>query len=411
MTKTKNRALPLVSGALIQLCIGIIYIWSIFKNPFVNYYSGFVSEDYAQTCASLTYSLMLALFVLGIIAGGRMGDKKGPRPVVLAGGLLFFAGIFLSFLSSSFAPQHPWLICIFYGCIAGFGVGAAYTSTISCAQKWFADRKGFATGIIVCAFGASTVIFTPLVNFLLAQLGVPHTFLALSLIFLVIIMICVWNIQNPPAEYLKKIMPQALATTPQKQYTPSEVLRTRQYYLLLFCMILVNAAYFILNPLFKSLGEARGLTETAALAAVMVTGIASASGRLIAPWLSDKIGRKSVIVLLFCITIASVLLMIIAQGYAYTVLIALIAFAFGGGAGTFPAVSADYYGTKNAGINYGLVMIGFAVSALLFPQLASTVNVDGMPTALTFVIPAAGCVVGIFLASRLRRPVNASDPS
>lgn len=404
MSKNPSRALPLLAGALIQLCIGIIYIWSIFKKPFIEYYSAHVTADFATTCASLTYSLMLAFFVLGIVIGGRINDKKGPRMVVLMGGLLFFSGIFLSFVSSSFLPQYPWLICIFYGCIAGFGVGAAYTSTISCAQKWFMDKKGFATGVIVCAFGASTVIFTPLANTLLVNYGLPQTFMIMSLLFLAIIMIFTWFIKNPTPEYMKQHMPAISGVPAQKQYTPSEVLKSKQYYVLLCCMILITPSYFILNPLFKSLAESRGLVETAALASVMVTGIASACGRLVAPWLSDRIGRKNVIFLLFILTIAAVLLLIFAQGYAYMALIALIAFGFGGSAGVFPAVAADSFGTQNIGVNYGLVMIGFAFSALVFPAVASTVNVGGEPTALTFIIPAVACVAGLIATSRLKSP-------
>ncbi len=113
MTKTQNRFLPLIAGAVIQLCIGIIYIWSIFRAPFTEYYSQFASPELAATCSSLTYSIMLATFVIGIIVGGRINDKKGPRPVVLMGGVMFALGIFLSFVSATFAPTLPWLICIF----------------------------------------------------------------------------------------------------------------------------------------------------------------------------------------------------------------------------------------------------------------------------------------------------------
>ena len=116
------RDRPLIAGAIIQLCIGIIYIWSIFQPAVMEFYS-WTSGD-----ASVTFSIMLATFVLGIVIGGRINDKKGPRPVVFLGGLMFVLGIFLS----SIVPKDiPQLIYVFYGGMAGFGVGAAYTSTIS----------------------------------------------------------------------------------------------------------------------------------------------------------------------------------------------------------------------------------------------------------------------------------------
>ncbi len=404
MSKTPNRVLPLVAGAVIQLCIGIIYLWSVFRGSVIDYYSQYVAADFATTCATVTYSIMLAMFVVGIIVGGRSGQKKGPRPVLFTGGLMFVAGILLSAVSVAFAPTAPWLLCVFYGGVAGFGVGAAYTSTISCAQKWFLDRKGFATGIIVCTFGASTVVFTPVANSLLKSYSVSQTFLTLALIFLAVIMIFSWFVKNPPEEYMKKF-----ASSPQltgkKQYTPTEVLHTKSYYILLICMILLTASYFIINPLFKSLGAERGLAENAILGSIMATGIASAAGRLAAPWLSDKIGRGKVLILLYAVTIFAVLCLIFAHGYFYSILISLAAFAFGGSAGTFPAISADYFGTKNAGVNYGLVMIGFASSAIIFPNVTAAINA-GLSEAspLTFIIPAAACVVGIVLSLILRPP-------
>lgn len=394
MEKRENKVMPLVSGAIIQLCIGIIYIWSIFQPAVMEYYS------WSADNASVTFSIMLATFVLGIVVGGRLNDKKGPRLVVFLGGLMFCAGIFLS----SLVPQDmPWLIYLFYGGMAGFGVGAAYTSTISCAQKWFMDKKGFATGVIVCTFGASTVVFTPIVNTLLKDVGVSQTFLTLSIIFLVIILIFGWFVKNPSRKYMDSFALQLPDLSTQKQFTPLEVLRAKPYYLILFGMILLTPAYFIINPLLKSLGELRNLTEAAALAGVMVTGIASAAGRLIAPWLSDRIGRRNVLFLLYIITLVCVLMLTFAQSYLFIVLIAFIAFAFGGSAGVFPAVTADYFGIKNNGVNYGLVMIGFAISGLLFPAIAKIVSVDGIPSAWTFIIPGAACVIGIIVTAALKK--------
>ncbi|MBC5649308.1 OFA family MFS transporter [Christensenella tenuis] len=394
MGKKENKALPLVAGAVIQLCIGIIYIWSIFQPAVMEYYSWSAAD------ASVTFSIMLATFVLGIVAGGRINDKKGPRPVVFLGGILFCAGIFLS----SFVPREmPQLIWLFYGGLAGFGVGAAYTSTISCAQKWFMDKKGFATGVIVCTFGASTVVFTPVVNTLLKTAGVSQTFFTLSIIFLAVILVFGWFVKNPSREYMDKFEIALPDLSRQKQYTPGEVLKTKYYYFIFLSMLLLTPAYFIINPLLKSLGELRSLTEAAALAGVMATGMASAAGRLLAPWLSDRIGRRNVLFLLYGITLVSILLLTFAQSYFFIVLIALVSFAFGGSAGVYPAVTADYFGIKNNGVNYGLVMIAFAVSGLLFPAIAKVVTPDGIPSAWTFLVPAIASVAGILITLALKK--------
>lgn len=398
--KNTNKYMPLIAGAIIQLCIGIIYIWSIFQPAVMEFYS-WNSGD-----ASVTFSIMLATFVLGIVIGGRINDKKGPRPVVFLGGLMFVLGIFLS----SIVPKDiPQLIYVFYGGMAGFGVGAAYTSTISCAQKWFMDKKGFATGVIVCTFGASTVVFTPVVNALLAAVGVSKTFLILSGIFFAVIMIFGWFVKNPPQQYIDNFHIALPDLSCQRQYSPIEMLKTKQYYFIFLSMLLLTPAYFIINPLLKSLGEMRNLTEAAALAGVMVTGIASAAGRLLAPWLSDRIGRRNVLFVLYGITLICVLMLTFAQSYLFIVLIALISFAFGGSAGVFPAITADYYGIKNNGINYGLVMIAFAVSGLLFPAIAKIVTIDGIPTAWTFIVPAVASVIGIIVTFALKKDKLAAN--
>ena len=257
--------------------------------------------------------------------------------------------------------------------------------------------------MIVCTFGASTVVFTPVANTLLKAVGVSQTFLTLSLIFLAVLLIFGWFVKNPSKGYMERFETKLPDLSAQKQYTPGEVLKTKYYYFIFFSMLLLTPAYFIINPLLKSLGELRSLTEAAALAGVMATGMASAAGRLLAPWLSDRLGRRNVLFLLYGITLVSILLLTFAQSYFFIVLIALISFAFGGSAGVYPAVTADYFGIKNNGTNYGLVMIAFAASGLMFPAIATVVTPSGIPTAWTFLVPAIASVAGIFVTLALKR--------
>jgi len=388
----KNRYLILVMGMIIQLCAGIIYMWSVFKGPV----STHLSWDSAS--ASITSSIMLATFVIGIIIGGRMQDKYSPAPVALAGSIFLGVGMILS----SFTPQSaPWLIYIFYGIIGGFGVGCVYTTTVSVVQKWFPDKRGFATGMMVGAFGFSLVLFAPLTNTLLINWGVPQTFLFFGILFLVICSVCSVLLSNPETQQQT-----GNSVSTQKQYTTKEMLRTKEFYLLTFSMFFLLPAYFILNPLFKSLGMERGLSDSMATFGVMLTGVASASGRLLTSWFSDYAGRKNAIYLISLITLVGSLAMIYAEGVMFLVCIAAIAFSFGGSASVYAATAADLFGTKHMGLNYGCVMVGFGVSALLFPIISNLLSATGVYT-YSFLIAASGCIITLILVTFLKIPKKA----
>ena len=385
----KNKYVILIMGMLMQLCAGIIYMWSVFKGP--------VSEhlEWDSAKAGITSSIMLAAFVLGIVIGGRLQDKFSPSPVAFAGSIILGIGMILS----GFVPQSaPWLIYIFYGVIGGFGVGCVYTTTVSIVQKWFPDRRGFATGMMVGAFGFSLVLFAPVTKFLLASWGVPATFIFFGILFLVLCSICALFLSNP------EVKQQAgAAVSIQKQYTTAEMLKTKDFYLLTLSMFFLLPAYFILNPLFISLGVERGLTENMAAFGVMLTGIASASGRLLTSWFSDFVGRKAGIVVITLITIAAALIMIFANGILFLICIAAIAFSFGGSASVYAATAADLFGTKHMGLNYGCVMTGFGLSALIFPIVSNALASTGVYT-YSFIVAAVGCVITLVLVILLKIP-------
>lgn len=388
-----NRYIVLIAGMLIQFCAGIIYMWSVFKAPVTAHLS------WDGSSASLTSSIMLAMFVAGIIIGGRAQDVMGPRKITVIGSILISLGMILT---SFVTKDAPWVIYITYGVVGGFGVGAVYTSTVATIQKWFPDRRGFATGMTVGAFGFSLVVFAPLANMMLARIGVPHTFLIFGIAFLVVCLLSSIKIVAPATLPTKDT---TAAAPVKKQYTLSEALKTGQLYLILFWLFFILPAYFILNPIFLTLGAQRGLSEAMAVAGVMITGAASAAGRLILTWMSDKTGRKPALALISIITLVSILVMIFAKGALFLVCIALIAFAFGGAAGVSSATTADTFGTKNVGVIYGFVMLGFGGSALLFPALSNVLSKSGSYTS-SFIAAAATCVVALVLVIFIKKPAD-----
>jgi len=184
----RKRYCILTAGMVIQFCAGIIYGWSVFRGPVAAYLEWDVGS------AALTSSVMLSMFVIGIIIGGWAQDRLGPMRVTLAGSILIGGGMMCTALITKNAP---WLVYVTYGCIAGLGVGTVYMSTIASVQKWFPDRRGFASGMIVCAFGLSLVVFAPLAKLMLRELGVPGTFLIFGAGFLLVCGFCAIFIKNP----------------------------------------------------------------------------------------------------------------------------------------------------------------------------------------------------------------------
>ncbi|KMZ53535.1 MFS transporter [Dorea sp. D27] len=393
--KNGNRYLALAGGVVVQLFVGIIYIWSIFQGPVIEHFG------WTHSGAALTFSFMLPMNVLGVIAGGMLNDRKGARFVLHLGGILMTAGLLLS----SFIPTgQPWLLYITYAGMGGFGGGLAYNATVSCAQKWWLDRKGLAGGIIVCAYGMSTVVFTPVVNMLLGRhgAGVQTTFRILAAVFAIIVLTVGWFVVNPADEYIESRMKENGEWRGKKQYKPREVLASKNYYMLLICLLCLTPAYLMLNPLIKSLGELRGLSEKIAVISVMITGLASACGRLTAAWLSDRIGCKKVLLILYIATTLSVLFLWHIRGNMFIVLIALIAYAYGGCAGVTPILATDFFGTEYMSSNFGLVMISVMISGIVYPALGTAVSPGGIPSAPAFLIPAILCIAGCVALCRVR---------
>ena len=376
MSKRLNKPyIVLVAGMLIQLCAGIIYMWSIFKAPVELHFNNWEG-------AALTSSIMLSAYVAGLIVGGRAQDKFGPKKVVFFGSVLICIGMVLT----AFVPiKIPELIYLTYGIIGGLGVGIVYTTTVAVVQKWFPKKRGFATGMMVSSFGFSLVLFAPVTKALIAAKGVPFTFIAIGIMFFLICAPCSFLITNPKTSELENINEQK---SKQKNYTTKEMLKTRQFYMIAFAMFFTLPAYFILIPLFVSLGVERGLSENLAVLGVMITGIASACGRLGFSWLSDIIGRKRAIVSFILINLFATIGVIFAKDYLFLVCIGAVALSFGGSAGVYPALTADYYGTKHSGLNYGCVMLGFGFSSLITPIVANIISPSGDHT-LPLIIAAA----------------------
>ena len=393
--KTQKSPWVAIIGCLVvQLCVGIIYLWSVFSNSVV------ASFGWNAASAKMVSSYMLFAFVFGNLIGGFLNDKKGPKFTCVAGVILFALGVFCTgFLTSSTIG----LINLTYCVMGGLGSGFAYGACISCIQKWLPHRRGFASGLAVSAFGLSTVVFTPVSQWLMtlftdADTGLVNfrpVFFILGGVFFVIGIVACLFISLPSDEYIKGLNLPAAATSNAKNYTLGEAMKTVPFWCIFLSIFFINGTWNLTVPLIKGLGMERGLTEALAVFCVSFTGIPNAAGRLIMATVSDKLGRIPTMIILCAMTLVGAICMTFVTGIPYIVVIGLIAFAYGGPSALNAALSTDFFGPKNSGTNYGVIMLALGFSSIFFNAVSSSIL--GGAVVPTFIMAAVTSVIPVFL--------------
>lgn len=401
--KTSNRILPIVAAIAIQMCLGIAYVWSLFQTGIAE---RIFNGDNAA--ASLTFSLLLFMLGVGGIIGGKLAVKYSTRKVVIAGGIILAIGFFIASLVTA---DVPWLLWVSYGVMGGLGMGFTYSTTIACAQKWYPEKKGLVTGLIVSALGLGGVVFTPILELLITNfggvaVGEQPTFRVMSVLYLVVCTIGGLFMKNPPESNDgagAKASSAAVSAIPDLM--PREVLRKKEFYIIAFTFMMACMGGLMMIGFAKPIAVAKGLAEVA-IVGVLVISLCNSLGRLFWGMISDRIGRKKTIIILLAGSGSMSLLVSSANGYWIFVLIGFIGFFYGGFLSNFPSLTADLFGAKHMATNYGMVLMGFGFGAVIasyiagyFKNLASQ-DIDLMFPA--FIIAAACAAVGILLMLTLK---------
>lgn len=386
----------LAAGAAIQVLTGLPAAWGVFQQP--------VMEEYglSEQGAGYAFGILIAAFGVGCVLGGFLQDRHGPRCAGLWGTALLCGGFFAAGL---LPPGSAEAFFLAFSIPAGLGTAFLYPSIQSCAQKWYADRKGLATGVIGGAVGLSGAFLTVFVRtavrgFWIVQ-GIRGAFWALGAVTLPVCLVGSLLLQDPPQT--------GQTQNPQENgkntidLAPQQMLRTKQYWLCAGAVCFSTPAVLLFSPIILKLGMERGLEEQAALWSVVLGSVGSAAGRLLMPLLSDRIGRRPTDMLLFAVSAGLSAGFAFAQGWGVVICYAGLTFCYSALAAVLPALSTDLFGFPHAGVNYGFLALGQSVGSLAFPFAA---NFFGLEVGRHWMaVAAAGAG---FACIRALRPVEPS---
>ena len=352
----------LAAGAAIQVLTGIPAAWGVFQQP--------VMEEYglSEQGAGYAFAILIAAFGVGCVLGGFLQDSRGPRRAALWGTALLCGGFFAAAMLPGGSAGSFFLA---FSIPAGLGTAFLYPSIQSCAQKWYAGRKGLATGVIGGAVGLSGAFLTVFVRTAVRGFGIVQgirgAFWALGAVTLPICLVGSLLLQDPPQDTEKQQKNDRNAI----DLSPWQMLRTRQYWLCAGAVCFSTPAVLLFSPIILKLGVERGLDENAALWSVVLGSVGSAAGRLLMPMLSDRIGRRPTDMLLFAVSLGLSAGFAFAQGWWVVACYAGLTFCYSGLAAVLPALSTDLFGFPHAGVNYGFLALGQSVGSLAFPAAAN----------------------------------------
>ncbi len=388
-----------LAGILMQMALGAVYAWSVFRTPLVKQFHWSISQ--------VTLTFTICIFVLGVAAffGGLWLNKAGPRPVALTAGVLYGLGVFLA----SFSAYKLWWLYLSYGIIGGAGLGFGYIVPIAVLVKWFPDRRGLITGVAVGGFGAGALVTAPVATRLIQSVGVLHTFAYLGVAYLIVVVATGLFMQNPPAGYAPPGWKPSETQVKQRtieDYTLGRALGTWQWWALWLALFLNTSAGISVisqeSPMFQEIAK---VTAIVAAGMVGIASIGNAVGRVFWAWVSDAITRRWTFVVIYLFQAVLFWVMpSLTTASLLTVLTFVILMCYGGGFGTMPAFAADYFGAKNIGPIYGLMLTAWGFASAFGPLLIAHLRQTGTSFAHGLHVIAVILLVSVVVPLAVRPP-------
>ena len=407
----RRRWLVLAASCLINLCVGSLYAWSVFATPMAERLSALAGTEVGGL--AIVFTIANAVGPITMIAGGAINERLGPRKVVLAGGVLFAAGMVLS----GFATSKEMLM-LTYGLGVGLGVGMVYGVTVSNSVKLFPDKKGLAGGLATASYGLSSVLVPPIANALMQAVGVASAFKILGVAMLVVIVLASTQIMACPAGFMaggqamgERSGAGELGCVPGSGLDADwRGMLARSAFYAMIAMLLCGAFSGLMvtsqaSPLAQGLA---GMSVGAAALVVSVLALANAGGRILAGAASDRLGPVASLRLAFVVLAVAMALLfgLGTQSVPFYLGICLVGVCFGATMGIYPGFTAQQFGAAHNSVNYGIMFVGFAAAGFFGPQAMSGLLAATGSYAPAFVVGGVLAALGLvltFVFDRLAR--------
>jgi len=402
-TKELSRWWRVVGGLSMNMALGTLYGWSVFVVPLEKEF------HWTRSQTSTAFTIAVTVFALSFILAGRLQDKLGPFWVSISGSVLVSLGFFLC----AYTHTLSWLYVCF-GIIGGLGNGFGYATPIPVMAKWFPDKRGLAVGLAVGGYGAGSAIFGPLSSkVLIPDYGWRLTFMILGAVFLVMTLLGSFLLKNPRAGYSPSGWdpPATHVKSATQGFSPAQVLRTRTFYFMWMAYALgASAGLMVISqlvPFARSQGISSDLLATMTL---VVAAVGNAGGRILSGWLSDILGRLNVLRLMIGISIVAMPSLYIA-GANITILyvmVFVVYWCYGTQLSVNASTTSDFWGTKNAGINYGVLFTAWGVAGIIGPYIGSQLFDKFQNYQAAFNTGAVLSIVALIFAMLAKRPARLS---
>ena len=408
--RIRNRWSIAAAAVIMQICLGAVYGWSVFKKPIMS------AEHWTETSVQLNFTLTLVFLGVGTIIGGLWQDKVGPRKVASTAGILYGLGYIVAGLAAS---QHSlYGMYCGYGVFAGIGMGMGYICPVATLVKWFPDMRGLMTGVAVCGYGFGALIMSPFAAWEIIHSGVPATFWTLGAVYLVVVFLAAQFFANPPQGWRPEGWEPRTAVSKAAStydFTVGEAMDTWQFYLLFLMLFLnVSAGIMVISQASPMAQEMAGMTVLRAASMVGLISIFNGLGRVFWAWVSDHAGRSRVYFSLYLIQmLIFFMLPRIHDWTLFSLAFAMIGLCYGGGFGTMPSFTADFFGAKHMGGIYGIILLAWGLAAVPTPIMIAHVhqNIGQYAPAIRVISVVMLCSLILpLIARRPSKPEPVAEP-